>query len=101
MKLTGRQEIAEKMLRATKPAQFKALGRKVKGFDEKKWNKSEDLLASVVLSSVRDSPWLDKFRIVEEGNWLKFTKSKEYTELSKKLLETAEREIVEVRKASK
>jgi len=30
------------MRKATKPAQFKALGRKVKGFDEKKWNKSDD-----------------------------------------------------------
>jgi len=29
------------MLDASKPAQFKALGRKVKGFDEKKWNASE------------------------------------------------------------
>lgn len=36
-----RQAIAAQMLDASKPAQFKALGRKVKGFDEKKWNASE------------------------------------------------------------
>jgi len=65
IELTRRKDIAGKMLKATKPAQFKALGRKVKGFDEKKWNKSEVLLACIVSASVRDSPWPDKFRIVE------------------------------------
>jgi predicted NAD-dependent protein-ADP-ribosyltransferase YbiA (DUF1768 family) len=37
----------------------------------------------------------DKERIVEEGNYHKFTKSKE-THLEQKLLETRERELVEV-----
>ncbi|GAB7346551.1 hypothetical protein MBLNU457_5229t1 [Dothideomycetes sp. NU457] len=75
-KLFGDEAIAEEMLDATKPAQFKALGRKVKGFDEKKWN-------------------ANKLRIVEEGNYLKFTKCENHTELSKMLLATGEREIVE------
>ena len=39
---------------------------------------------------------IDKYRIVEEGNWHKFTKSKDHEELAKKLLSTGDREIVEV-----
>ena len=39
---------------------------------------------------------LDKDRIVEEGNLHKFTKGKESPEMLKKLLETGDRELVEV-----
>lgn len=43
--------------------------------------------------------WLtvpDKSRIVEEGNWWKFTNSKEKVQMKEKLLETGDRELVEV-----
>ena len=40
---------------------------------------------------------LDKDRIVEEGNLHKFTKGDESPEMAKKLLETGDRELVEVR----
>jgi len=39
---------------------------------------------------------LDKSRIVEEGNYHKFTKGKESPWMAKKLLETGDRELVEV-----
>ena len=38
----------------------------------------------------------DKSRIVEEGNYHKFTKSKESPQMLKMLLETGDRELVEV-----
>lgn len=44
-----------------------------------------------------NSKRLDKSRIVEDGNFHKFTKSKEDLGLKRKLLETGERELVEVR----
>lgn len=39
----------------------------------------------------------DKSRIVEEGNYHKFTKSKDQHKMRKMLLETGDREMVEVR----
>lgn len=39
---------------------------------------------------------LDKSRIVEEGNYHKFTKGKDSPWMAKKLLETGDRELVEV-----
>lgn len=39
---------------------------------------------------------LDKSRIVEEGNYHKFTKGKESSWMAKNLLETGDRELVEV-----
>lgn len=38
----------------------------------------------------------DKSRIVEEGNWWKFTNSKEKAQLTEMLLATGDRELVEV-----
>ena len=38
----------------------------------------------------------DKDRIVEEGNWHKFTKGKDHGQLAKMLLSTRDRELVEV-----
>ena len=69
-------EIAEKIMEAKKPAQAKALGRKVKGFDGKKWNANRE-------------------KIVEEGNWNKFINGEELG-LKEKLLDTGDRELVEV-----
>lgn len=57
------------------PSKQKALGRKVKGFDDKKWNAKRE-------------------KIVEDGNWWKFTQSKEGN-LRKMLLETGDRLLVE------
>ena len=39
---------------------------------------------------------VDKSRIVEEGNYHKFTKSQESKHFTKMLLETGDRELVEV-----
>jgi len=72
------KEIAEEMAATTDPKKHKALGRAARGFDGVKWNEN-------------------KLRIVEEGTWFKFTASKNASELKKQLLETGEREIVEVR----
>jgi ribA/ribD-fused uncharacterized protein len=71
------KEIAEEMAATTDPKKHKALGRQARGFDGKKWNEN-------------------KLRIVEEGTWFKFTASKNSDELKKLLLETGEREIIEV-----
>jgi hypothetical protein len=71
--LMGDTEIADETLKAETPGEAKGLGRKVKGFDQEKWNSNCD-------------------RIVEEGQYLKFGQNKE---LGKVLLGTGEREIVE------
>lgn len=68
--------IAAQILVEPEPGNQKALGRKVKGFDGKKWDKV-------------------KSDIVEEGNWWKFSSTKGEN-LRKKLLETGQRELVEV-----
>ena len=69
-------EIAEKIMETQKPAQIKALGRKVKGFDGKKWDAHRE-------------------KIVEEGNWNKFINGEEQG-LKRKLLNTGDRKLVEV-----
>ncbi|KAK0363510.1 hypothetical protein LTR94_014955 [Friedmanniomyces endolithicus] len=70
------QETAQKMMETTVPAEHQALGRKAKGFDRKKWDQH-------------------KSRIVEEGNYHKFTKSKSKPEMLGMLLATGDRELVE------
>ena len=69
------QEIADKIALEPEPGKQKALGRKVKGFDSKIWNAKRE-------------------KIVEDGNWWKFTQSKE-GDLRKKLLNTGDRLLVE------
>ncbi|KAF4306330.1 hypothetical protein GTA08_BOTSDO05746 [Botryosphaeria dothidea] len=69
-------EIARSMLKATTPKEHKSLGRKVRNFDHKLWDEN-------------------KSRIVEEGNWWKFTNSKEKAQLTEMLLATGDRELVE------
>ncbi|KAM0720806.1 hypothetical protein Q7P37_003091 [Cladosporium fusiforme] len=69
-------EVAKQMMQTTVPAEHQALGRKAKGFSRVKWDEH-------------------KSRIVEEGNWHKFTKCKGESELAKRLLETGDRELVE------
>ena len=62
---------------ATTPAEHKALGRQVQDFDKEKWVENRD-------------------RIVEEGNWNKFSSAKEGPGLRNLLLGTGQRELVEV-----
>lgn len=91
------QETAQKMMQTTVPSEHQALGRKAKGFDRQKWDEREyfwprhcELRASVLMTGS------DKSRIVAEGNYHKFTKCKEAAEMSKSLLATGNRELVEV-----
>ena len=74
-------EIAEAVLKATTPRKQQALGKQVKNFDGKVWNQNKE-------------------KIVEEGNWNKFTNPVEDEELRTRLVETGERELVEVRRNS-
>ena len=67
--------IADEIALEPEPEKQKALGRKVKGFDGKIWNAERE-------------------KIVEEGNWWKFTQPKE-GDLKKMLLETGNRLLVE------
>ena len=74
------QYIAAQIMRLTDPRQQKAKGRQVRGFNEKQWNK------------VRE-------KIVEDGNWWKFTLAKDKAkgqELKRLLLNTGDRLLVEV-----
>ena len=95
------QETAAKMLVATVPQEHQTLGRQVKGYNGEKWNASKYLATGTKRgkpsSANRRS---DKSRIVEEGNWWKFTSSKEHVQLKRKLLETGDRELVEVWESS-
>ena len=75
--LFGDEEIADKIMKSDSPKTQKALGRKVKGFDGRKWDEH-------------------KSRIVEEGNWYKFTQQTKEKGLKEQLLETEQRELVEV-----
>lgn len=72
------QDIASQMAATTDPKTHKALGRKVRSFDGKIWDQH-------------------KLRIVEEGNYWKFTVSEDAANLKQLLLDTGDREIVEVR----
>jgi len=76
-RLFGDTEIAQRMLETTDPKEHKRLGRLVKNFDDRVWN-------------------TERMRIVEEGTWWKFTESNDKEELKRLLLETGERELVEV-----
>ncbi len=69
------QEIADEIALEPQPSKQKALGRGVRGFDNEKWNAQRE-------------------KIVEEGNWWKFTQSKERN-LKKMLLDTGDRLLVE------
>ena len=70
------QETAKEIMLQPGPREAKAPGRKVKGFDHEKWDK-------------------EKEKVVEDGNWWKFTQPKE-GDMRKMLLATGDRELVEV-----
>ena len=71
--LFGDRETAEKILAARSPRQQKALGRKVRGFDESRWKAQRE-------------------NIVYRGNEAKFTQNKH---LLKALMDTGDTELVE------
>lgn len=71
--LFGDQEVAERILSAKTPKAQKALGRKVRGFDEQRWRSERE-------------------RIVYEGNHAKFTQDAALLEV---LLATAGTQLVE------
>ncbi|KAK3652984.1 hypothetical protein LTR56_004934 [Elasticomyces elasticus] len=95
-KLFGDKETAQKMMETTIPAEHQALGRKAKGFDRKKWDQRESAIVhhriEYLLLTLAPS---DKSRIVEEGNYHKFTKSKTKREMLGMLMATGDRELVE------
>jgi ribA/ribD-fused uncharacterized protein len=66
-------EVATQILEAVTPIEVKALGRQVKNFDEEIWNEN-------------------RYRIVKEGNILKFT---QHLDLREKLLATKGKMLVE------
>lgn len=79
--LFGDLKNAAQILEAMNPAMQKSLGRKVLNFDKTTWD-------------------VQKERIVEEKNWYKFS-TEENSGLKKLLLETGERELVEVEDAQR
>ena len=66
-------DVATQILAATTPIEVKALGRQVKNFDEETWKEN-------------------RYRIVKEGNILKFT---QHSDLREKLLATKGKMLVE------
>ena len=71
-------DVAEIIMASANPREQKKLGRQVKNFDDETWAQHREA-------------------IVEEGNWHKFTSSKEETQIAKRLLATGDRLLVEVR----
>ena len=70
------QKTADRIILEPDPRKQKALGRQVRAFDEKMWKEHRE-------------------KVVEEGTWWKFTQSKK-RDLKKLLLETVNRELIEV-----
>lgn len=105
-RLFGDEKVAQMMLTTTDPKEHKAMGRMVKGFNERVWN--ESMLILLYFTPLHDScgiilcggmvvltGFLDKLKIVTEGNYLKFTASEHADVLKKELMETGDRELVE------
>ena len=72
-RLFKNEDIFEKIINSNSPGEVKSLGRKVKGFDEKIWNEN-------------------RYKIVVEGNYHKFT---QHPKLKEFLVNTNNRIIVE------
>ncbi|KAL8972667.1 MAG: hypothetical protein Q9183_000414 [Haloplaca sp. 2 TL-2023] len=75
-------DIADQIMHVTTPKKQKALGRKIKNFDGMAWDAQKE-------------------QIVEDGNWNKFCNSKKGTKLKDMLVQTGDRELVEVEAACK
>ena len=71
--LFGDRDIREQILKCSVPKQIKALGRRVRGFDQKVWDKF-------------------KYSIVLNGNWCKFSQNRDLREF---LLSTGDSVLVE------
>ena len=71
------KEAAVEIMAVSDPRKQKQLGRKVQNFDDDTWNAHRE-------------------RIVEDGNWYKFTANKTEPELVQRLLATGSGEIAEV-----
>ena len=71
--LFGDREIREQILACSVPGEIKALGRKVRGFDQKVWDRF-------------------KYAIVLNGNWCKFSQNRSLREF---LLSTGDRVLAE------
>lgn len=71
--LFGDEEIRQQILECRDPRQIQALGRKVRGFDQTLWDKA-------------------KYSIVLNGNWCKFSQSRDLKEF---LLSTGDSVLVE------
>jgi predicted NAD-dependent protein-ADP-ribosyltransferase YbiA (DUF1768 family) len=91
------KNIAKQILETANPRDVKRLGRQVKGFDEKVWDKCLYPLLSLVLLTYLPTNFLpkDKVNIVTTGTYHKFTLSEDAENLRSLLLATGEREIVE------
>ena len=74
-------EVADQIMLAVTPKEHKSLGRKVKNVDGDVWGAQRE-------------------RIVGEGNWNKSCSSKKGSKWRDMLLQTGDRELVEVGKAS-
>lgn len=85
------------MMQTTVPSEHQKLGRQAKGFDRQKWDERQSFrtLISLVWCNA-DYLCADKSRIVQEGNYHKFTKAKDSARIAKMLLDTGDRELVEV-----
>ena len=85
------------MMKTTVPSEHQALGRKAKGFNRAVWDQREwKQRFSLGMTDALLTVLIDKSRIVEEGNYHKFTKSQESKYFTKMLLDTGDRELVEV-----
>ena len=84
------------MMKTTVPSEHQRLGRKAKGFDREKWDERQSRRLRLVHRADCDA---DKSRIVEEGNYHKFTKADQAERMAKMLLDTGDRELVEVCRA--
>ncbi len=61
------QEIADKILQAKTPKEAKALGREVRGFDEKEWEEArEAAMWNAVLAKFRQNEQLKAFLLADE-----------------------------------
>ncbi|KAF4550957.1 Hypothetical protein D9617_15g043110 [Elsinoe fawcettii] len=75
-KLFGDEQAVQDIKMSKEPRKHKAIGRRIKGFDSGVWDQH-------------------KSRIVEEGNYHKFTKTPAKDGLKQLLLDTGDRELVE------
>jgi predicted NAD-dependent protein-ADP-ribosyltransferase YbiA (DUF1768 family) len=94
-RLFGDEKVAKDMIRTKDPKAHKALGRKVKNFNDATWDKSRLLRVWGWRCVKSANVWIDKFDIVVQGNMHKFTLCEDAENMRKWLLATGDRELVE------